>query len=198
MNTRQLILKTAKTLFLTQGYESTTMSDIMKSLNIAKGTIYHHFESKDVLFAAVLEDIVDQLVKKLTKVVTQSDLSAIEKVQALVREGNISHENDALLEELHKPVNSALHTRLLALTVERLAPLYARVIEQGCDEGTFHTKAPLECAEMILSSVQFLTDQGIYAWSMDSLKRRNQGFPLLIEQLLSAPKGSFNFLNACI
>ncbi|MBS0627256.1 MAG: TetR/AcrR family transcriptional regulator, partial [Verrucomicrobia bacterium] len=53
---------------------------------------------------------------------------------------------------------------------------------------------PLESAEFILSAIQFLTDMGIYPWTEDVLKRRIQAFPLLIEKLLQAPSGSFQFL----
>jgi hypothetical protein len=64
-----------------------------------------------------------------------------------------------------------------------------------CDEGVFKTRAPLECAEFMLSAIQFLTDMGIYPWTEEDLKRRIQAFPTLIEQLLQAPSGSFQFLK---
>ncbi len=192
---RKEILKIARTLFLTRDYEKTTMQDIMDELDIAKGTIYHHFKSKQALFEAVVEDIVDENHKQMRALVHNSSKGALEKIQLLVKAGNISQENEKIMQQLHQPAHSALHSQLLATALIKQAPLYADIIQQGCDEGTFHTKTPLECAEFLLSGIQFLTDMGIYPWKEEDLRRRIHAFPSLIEQLLQAPHGSFQFLN---
>lgn len=193
-NRREQILQVARHLFLTKNYEATTMVDIMDALEIAKGTIYHYFSSKEALLEAVIDDIVDKMVRQMELTLKKSSGKALEKMEQLVKAGQVAQENEKLLEQLHKPANGVLHTRLLASTIMRLAPLYAQVIEQGCEEGVFQTQAPLECAEFILSAVQFLTDMGIYPWTEGALKRRAEAFPKLIEELLSAPSDSFQFL----
>lgn len=194
INRKDEILKVARNLFLTKDYDKTTMVDIMDALEIAKGTIYHYFRSKEVLFEAVIEDIVEENIKHMKNLLKNTPKNALEKMQLLVNAGNISQENEKILEQLHKPANDALHSRLLAATLMKQAPLYAAIIQQGCDEGMFKTEVPLECAEFILSAIQFLTDMGIYPWAEKDLKRRMQAFPILIERLLQAPPGSFRFL----
>lgn len=194
INRRGEILKVARNLFLTKDYDKTTMVDIMDALEIAKGTIYHYFKSKEALFEAVIEDIVEENIKHMRALVENAPKNALEKIQLLVNAGNISQENEKIIEQLHKPANDALHSRLLAATLMKQAPLYAEIIQQGCNEGIFKTEVPLECAEFILSAIQFLTDMGIYPWTEEDLKRRMQAFPILIEQLLQAPPGSFQFL----
>jgi AcrR family transcriptional regulator len=195
INRRQEILKVARNLFLTKDYDKTTMADIMDTLEIAKGTIYHYFKSKEALFEAVIADIVEENIDHMRTLIKDAQKNALEKIQLLVSAGNISQENEKILEQLHRPANDTLHSRLLAAALMRQAPIYAEVIQQGCDEGIFTTEAPLECAEFILSAIQFLTDMGIYPWSEKDLKRRMQAFPIFIEQLLQAPRGSFQFLN---
>ncbi len=195
VNRRGEILKVARNLFLTKDYEKTTMIDIMDTLEIAKGTIYHYFKSKEALFEAVIEDIVEENIKQMRTLVKNSPKNALEKIQILVNAGNISQENKKIVEQLHKPANNALHSRLLAAALMKQAPLYAEIIQQGCDEGIFKTGTPLECGEFILSAIQFLTDTGIYPWKEEDLKRRTQAFPILIEQMLQAPSGSFHFLK---
>jgi len=74
------------------------------------------------------------------------------------------------------------------------APFYGELIRQGCQEGIFQTDAPLECAEFILSAIQFLTDSGIYPWTQEDLARRVRAFPGLIEVQLKAVPGSFQFM----
>lgn len=195
VNRKNEILKVARNLFLTKDYDKTTMADIMDALEIAKGTIYHYFKSKESLFEAVIEDIVEENIKHMRALVKNAPKSALEKIQLLVNAGDTYQENKKIIEQLHKPTNHTLHSRLLAATLMKQAPLYAEIIQQGCDEGIFKTEVPLECAEFILSAIQFLTDMGINHWTQNDLKRRIQAFPTLIEQMLEARSGSFQFLK---
>lgn len=188
---RSEIINIARDLFL-KGYNKTTMQDFMEHLGIAKGTIYHYFKSKEELLEAVIEDIIREHLKKMETVIQETDGNALQKIQALIEAGKVTA--PFVLEELHAKGNEAMHTRLLVAALMKQAPLYAKLIEQGCEEGLFQTHAPLECAEFILSAVQFLTDSGIHTWSSEDLLRRNRAFPSLIEQLLKAPNGSFQFL----
>jgi AcrR family transcriptional regulator len=53
--TRQAILEGAQQLFLTQGYNGTSMRQIAQQAGIALGGIYNHFASKEDIFRALLE-----------------------------------------------------------------------------------------------------------------------------------------------
>lgn len=190
---RSEIIKCARRLFQTQEYDKTSMQDIMDELNIAKGTIYHYFKSKEDLLMAVIEDIAQESIAAMQKLL-KKPVAALEKMKSLITAASIASDNTSIMEVLHRSANNAMHTRLLGALLVRQAPLYAEVISQGCKEGIFTTDAPLECAEFIISAVQFLTDLGIYPWTKEDLERRVNAFPKLIEKQLSAPAGSFNFL----
>lgn len=189
---RAEIIKTARELFLKQDYEKTTMQDCMEQLGIAKGTIYHYFKSKEELLEAVVENIVEEQLEKMKTLMRKTKGNALIKIKALVEAGRMSA--PFLLEQLHERGNEALHLRLLVAVLMKQAPLYAELIRQGCEEELFQTETALECAEFVLSGMQFLTDLGIHSWSQEDLRRRRQAFPALIEQLLKAPSGSFQFL----
>lgn len=188
------IIQTARQLFQTKEYDKTTMQDVIDALGIAKGTIYHYFKSKEALLEAVIENIVEQNISQMQTLLKETKGTALEKLQLLVQSSNVATDNQNILDHLHRPGNDAMHSRLLAATLMKQAPLYAKLIQQGCDEKVFTTDSPLECAEFILSAIQFLTDRGIYPWSPEDLHRRIQAFPRLIEQQLHAPVGSFQFL----
>ncbi len=188
------IVSTARRLFQTQEYDKTSMQDIMDALGIAKGTIYHYFTSKEALLEAVIDDIVEKNIQQMQTRLKNASGNALQKMELLVKANNMAADNKDILDHLHKPGNDAMHSRLLAATLVKLAPLYAELIQQGCDEGIFKTDTPLECAEFILSAIQFLTDMGIYPWTKEDLNRRIQAFPKLIEQQLRASPGSFQFL----
>jgi AcrR family transcriptional regulator len=191
---RAEIVQAARQLFRTKKYDKATMQDVMESLGIAKGTIYHYFTSKEALLEAVVENIVDENIHKMQHCMNATQGTALEKIEMLVKAGNMSPENEGVLHALHQPGNEALHTRLLAATITKQARLYAILIQQGCDEGLFQTQHPLECAEFIIAAVQFLTDRGIYPWTRDDIQRRTSAFTALIEQLLRAPAGTFHFM----
>ena len=54
---RREILEAARELFVKKGYEQTSVNDILKIVDIAKGTFYYYFASKEeVLEAIILED----------------------------------------------------------------------------------------------------------------------------------------------
>lgn len=196
---RSDIIDAACQMFLAKGYDNTTMRDVMRHLQIAKGTIYHYFSSKEELLDAVVESVTENEVRRLKDAMTNVEGNALERLEQLILKSANRHgedDHDAILEHLHKPANAGMHIRLLARVVTLQAPLYAELFSQGCKEGIFSTDRPLECAELLLGSIQFLTDVGIYPWTQDQLDRRWQAFPQLIENQLRAPKGSFSFLSA--
>ncbi len=188
------IIKAAAKLFLAKEYEKTTLQDVMDHLGIAKGTIYHYFDSKEDLLEAVVIDMVDARLNEIEVKLKDIKGNALQKIEKLVELGNMAKEHPELLDQLHRPTNAGMHIRILVETLIKLAPIYEKLIQQGCDEGIFHTEYPRESAELILSAVQFLTDTGIYPWANEDLKRRGRAFPNLIEQQLKAAPGSFKFL----
>jgi AcrR family transcriptional regulator len=54
-NGRQRVLDAAAERFVLQGYAATTLRQIAGDVGIKAGSIYHHFASKEELFAAVLD-----------------------------------------------------------------------------------------------------------------------------------------------
>jgi len=50
------VLDAAAELFVTQGYAGTTLRQIAAAAGIKAGSVYHHFDSKEALFVAVLND----------------------------------------------------------------------------------------------------------------------------------------------
>ncbi|WP_136806553.1 TetR/AcrR family transcriptional regulator [Desulfosediminicola flagellatus] len=194
------IVAAACQLFLSKGYDSTTMKDVMVELNIAKGTIYHYFRSKEELLEAVILSVAEEEFLRLKKIFDDSNGTALERVRHLVIAGSGRHGDghDEIIEHLHRVDNAGMHVRLLAQLVTMQAPLYAELFTQGCKEGVFTTSCPLEAAEFLLSGIQFLVDQGIYPWTDEQLLRRWKAFPALIESILQAPAGSFQFLHEII
>lgn len=60
IETYNLILKTAKELFLDRGYEKTTIRDIAKKAGLGTGTAFIHFPDKKSLLAATLYNDIEE------------------------------------------------------------------------------------------------------------------------------------------
>ena len=61
----ELIVKTALELFLKNGYEKTSLSDIVAISGGSLASIYTFFESKEGLFQAIIEQEIDALIKEI-------------------------------------------------------------------------------------------------------------------------------------
>lgn len=59
--TVRAIEEAARKLFATRGFVETTIDDIATKAGVAKGAFYHHFSSKEEIFARVLETIQAEL-----------------------------------------------------------------------------------------------------------------------------------------
>lgn len=56
-NTRECILNVAISLFATQGFTGTSLRQIAQAVGIKESAIYAHFESKEALYQAILEQM---------------------------------------------------------------------------------------------------------------------------------------------
>lgn len=65
-NTRGKIVSAAWKLFYEQGYEDTTVEDIIFESETSKGTFYHYFEGKDALLGT-LSTLFDEKYEALTR-----------------------------------------------------------------------------------------------------------------------------------
>jgi AcrR family transcriptional regulator len=55
---RDEIVVEATRLFAERGYEGASMADLAERVGLRKASLFHHFASKDVLYAAVLERLI--------------------------------------------------------------------------------------------------------------------------------------------
>jgi AcrR family transcriptional regulator len=54
---RAALLAAAREVFAEHGYSSTGVRDVVRRTDLASGTFYNYFESKEAIFAAVLEEV---------------------------------------------------------------------------------------------------------------------------------------------
>jgi AcrR family transcriptional regulator len=83
-STRQALLDGAISLFLTQGFDATSMEQVRSAAGASNGSLYHHFPSKSHLARAVYEDALRDYQANLRGALGDK-VSAKEGVQSLVK-----------------------------------------------------------------------------------------------------------------
>ncbi len=102
-NTKGRIISAAWKLFYEQGYEDTTVEDIVFGSETSKGSFYHYFDGKDALLGT-LADVFDEKYQELMQVMDPS-MDAMEKLIYL---------NHELFATIEGGVSMDLLARLLA------------------------------------------------------------------------------------
>ncbi|QDW37002.1 TetR/AcrR family transcriptional regulator [Bradyrhizobium sp. KBS0727] len=73
--TTEAILKAGRRLFGERGFAATTIDDIAEAAQVAKGAVYHHFATKEAVFAAVFDVVSRDLVAEIDRAVrTEKDV----------------------------------------------------------------------------------------------------------------------------
>jgi AcrR family transcriptional regulator len=192
---RNEILDTAEILFAEKGYAKATVNDILQAIGIAKGTFYYYFKSKEEVMDAIVMRFVEEGVATAKAIASNSSLSAHEKVfMILMSQKPNTGRKEQMIEELHEAKNAEMHQKSLAETILRLSPVLTQVIEQGISEGAFSTPFPGESVEILLSSSEFLFDEGIFRWTPEEIRQKSAAFVWAIETMLGAKSGSFQYI----
>jgi AcrR family transcriptional regulator len=62
---RAEVLDTTRRLFARKGYQRTTMVEVAAASEVALGTLYQIFPSKEAMLCSLLEDYIDQLIERV-------------------------------------------------------------------------------------------------------------------------------------
>ncbi|WP_067500762.1 TetR/AcrR family transcriptional regulator [Actinoplanes sp. TFC3] len=82
---QEAVLAAAVRLFNERGYDATSMDDLARSLGITKSSVYHHVRSKQELLRRAVGHALDGLDEALTQVRELSGVSALERLETLIR-----------------------------------------------------------------------------------------------------------------
>ena len=73
--TRTRILASALALFAKKGYEHTTFTDIAARLKMTKGAVYWHFESKQALLLALVDEMLAKFHRQISELLPPGETS---------------------------------------------------------------------------------------------------------------------------
>jgi AcrR family transcriptional regulator len=189
------IMDSAQHLFNTKGFDQTTIEKILQRINVAKGTFYYYFKSKNDILNAIIEREIEQRMRTLNSIVAETGINAVEKLKRIVAVTvQKNNEPSEVIDFLHKNENIVMHHKTIVQTVKKTAPLIAKVIEQGIKEKQFKTEFPKELSEILLLSMNFLFDPSVFSWNSEEYSSRLKAMEDVFEATLRVRKGTLHFL----
>lgn len=135
-NTKARIVSAAWKLFYEQGYENTTVEDIIFESETSKGSFYHYFEGKDALLGS-LSVLFDEKYEELRGEL-KPEMGAIEKLIFLNHELFTMIDNSVSLELLARLFSSQLVTRGEKHLLDRnrtYFKLLQQIVREGLEQG---------------------------------------------------------------
>src|SRR6516164_4313629 len=72
-DTRDALIAAARPLFASPGFAGVSMEAIVRAAGVTRGALYHHFADKTELFAAVFEQVEDEVAVRMGEAITASN-----------------------------------------------------------------------------------------------------------------------------
>lgn len=188
---RREILVAARELFVHKGYDQTSVNDILRVVDIAKGTFYYYFASKEEVLEAIILDIVEEGARRAEEILKDKSIPAVNRIMmAIMAQAPQFEGADEIREELHKVENAKLERLYLKAMLKRMTPVLQEPFSEGMEQGLFHMEYPTECIESILLLGHMMFDCDVFEWEMAEYPKKIQAFLCNVEKLLGAQEGS--------
>ena len=188
---KQELLKIAYDMFLSRGYENTSVDEIIAEAQIAKGTFYYYFPSKEQL----LEDVIDMMIESEAETVRQiigSDLPVPQKIVAVITSVKPAESEQPIRDALMQPENVLMHDRIRKKLIGVIVPLLSEVIEEGVGQGIFACDHIPERVRMLLVISNATFNERAFT------ARDIAVFIDMTEKLLGAEPGTMRFIDDLI
>ena len=191
--TVEKILEVSQRLFLTNGYDNTTIQDIVEELGgLTRGAIYHHFKSKEEIMDALtnkmfLEKNPFDIVKK------QKNLNGLQKMKMAMALNQSDKETiDLSLQAIPILKNPRILAGIFEFNKQLLSPLWFELLTEGNRDGSIHTEYAKELSELIPLFDLWLTPS-IYPATTEEIHHKfifikelldKMGLPLIDDEIM--------------
>ena len=188
---RNEILDAADELFGQKGFDGTSTNDILEKVGIARGTLYHHFKSKEDIMDALIDRYSDGLLDAAQVIAVDKTIPIVERIIRVVMALNLSGgSSKEIMEHIHKPQNALMHQKIQKVIINGLPPILTAIILEGIEQGMFSTPFPYECMEMVVIYANTVFDDDMITLTDEERSSRMLAFVCNVERLLGAASGS--------
>ncbi|MDD3361379.1 MAG: TetR/AcrR family transcriptional regulator [Hespellia sp.] len=182
--TVNLILEVALKLFIENGYENTSIQDIIDHLGgLSKGAIYHHFKSKEHIFEAVCQKIGEENVVYYNRVRDDKTKNGYEKLKEMIRSAYTNPNNDAVIAMQDKITSDPKFLmNQIRESYELVVPQYIEpIIREGVADGSIQTDYPRELAGVLITLLNIWINPMIEQTTTSQIQQKMNFFKVLLE-----------------
>lgn len=161
--TRSKIIQSAIKLFSAQGFNAASVDDICKDAAISKGAFYHHFETKQALFLALLDGWLRTLDNAIEaskdKTVPETFIQMTEAFPLIVASAS-----DGLPMILEFWLQASRDEKIWQASIapyRRYHKHFTSLIKKGVEEGSFVDVNPELASRLIISTAMGLLLQSL-------------------------------------
>ncbi|MBE0477594.1 TetR/AcrR family transcriptional regulator [Candidatus Aerophobetes bacterium] len=174
------ILRAGEKLFAKKGFYLTTLEEIAGGANLAKGTIYLHFENKKDLFISIVERKLDILLKKIKEGIGEEgspteEIKKLTKVHLkfLERNRNFFKILQSLSKEYKREMEKELTERVIKKHTRYLG-IIQHLIERAIKKKEMKPLDTRKLAVILIGIVHSLTINWISQGEKDSLSKDHE------------------------
>jgi len=175
--TVQKILDVSLKLFMEQGYENTTVLDIVKNLGgLTRGAFYHHFKSKEEVLSAVLDKIVEKenpfLILEDKNV---QKLNGREKLILVMKQATPNKRSGEHQFLVGKYIDTLRDHKFLALHLKQTqesAKDFVSLFAEGMEDGSIRPGNPKVLADLLMLLINIWLAPSIYPGDFEEWKAR--------------------------
>ena len=184
------ILDVAEQLFAEKGFDNASTNDIINRIGIARGTLYHHFKSKEDILDAIVERMTREKISRAESIIDDHGIPVLERLTLSYLALNVnSKAGIEVLEQMHKPQNALLHQKMQESVINGIVPLMEKLVREGNESGIFNTKYPDNAAEMIIIYSNSAFDD-LAPVTPAEMQKKRKAFIYHTERILGAEEGS--------
>lgn len=188
---KQELLKIAYNMFLTKGYDDTSIDDIIHEAQIAKGTYYYYFESKEATLEEVINMMINEEVESAKRLLN-SPISIPEKLVGVITSLRPKINEQEIQNILNKKENIVMHEKINNRIIEKAIPLLEQIVNEGIQSNIFKCNHINERLRMLLIMSNELFDSDKFNINEVEV------FIDTAEKMLGAKEGTLEFIKMLI
>lgn len=193
---RNEILDVAEHLFMKKGFDGTSTNDILQAVGIARGTLYYHFKSKEDIMDALIDRMSENLLKKARISADDRAISIHERLISVIMAIRLKETDDnEFMEHIHKPQNALMHQKIQKTMISGITPILTDVVQDGIQQGLFHTLYAYEAVEMMVVYLNTIFDNDLFELTEEETGIKMQAFLFNVGRLLQIDPENLDFLG---
>ena len=181
---KELIIYKALELYLINGYENVSITDLQSALDMGRGTMYYHFKNKDEIYVEIVNRFFLRPKQEMLRL--KEDIRVPDMIEALLRYFKFLEES--LMELEQRNINTSNVIMLLYSAYHRFPELYRRAhrlyateqsmwlraLRNSMIDGDVRRDLPLEETAALFTQIKDGYDAGRSGMQMDFNMVRKQ------------------------